>query len=164
MARLQTLKWDNLIRGDSSAVAWQIKYRDKNGDLQPKSLVGYKAALTIKQKEWDNSYTDIIPDPSGSKAAEGYDGALAVINIDCDDEEQMHYIPPEQGRILFDLHKQAMWLTPGSYYLDIVLENKASKRTHTYVLATLTVQGHPTNRLTTDDPDTYDDVRTPEEV
>lgn len=164
MPKLNVFKWDNLIRGDSAGVAWKVSYRDSSGDLHPKSLVGYTAALTLKPTEYDNSVTDVISDEKGRKAAEGFEGQLAICNVDCDVPEEMHYIDPAEGRILFDLHKQAMWLNPGTYYMDIVLENKSSHRTHTYVMAKVEVQGHPTNRLTTDTPDTFDDVRNPESI
>lgn len=154
MAKINTITIDTYQRGDSAVLPWYLKYVDSQGQQQPKNLAGYKAALTISKSEYSMDTTDV----SGGGAAIGYNNTFAVVNVDCDNPSQMHGISPAQGKILFDLHKQMMWLEPGTYWIDIVLENKTNKRTHTYAIGKIELQGHPTNRLTTDAVDSYGDV------
>lgn len=158
MAKLNVIKLDAHPRGDSGVIRWSWVKKESDGTLTPLSLVGYKAALTVKAKQWDRITTDIGSEEEGPSAVEGYDGTLWKIDVDCDDSTQMHGIDPAEGMILFEMPKQANWIEPGTYFMDIVVENKSSHRTTTVMLGTIEIQGHPTNRLTTDTPDTYDDI------
>lgn len=151
MAKLNTVKLEAHPRGDSGVIRWSWVKKNADNTTTPLSLVGYKAALTVKSQLYDDDTED-------NSAASGYDDTLWRIDIDCDDSEQMHGIDPSLGMILFEMPKQANWIDPGTYNMDIVVENKASHRTTTVLLATLEIQGHPTNRLTTDIPDDYSDL------
>lgn len=151
MAKINTIKLDTHPRGDSGIIRWSWVKKEEDGTLTPLSLVGYKVAMTVKQKDWDSSSDD-------TSAVKGYNNTLWKIDIDCDDTEQMHGLDPTEGKVLFEMPKQANWVTPGTYHLDIVVENKSSHRTTTVMLGTIEIQGHPTNRLTTDTPDSYDDL------
>ena len=161
MAKINVITIDTYQRGDSAVLPWTLQYVDADGQTHPKNLAGYKAALTISPTEYSQIDNDEGNGTSG--AAIGYSSVpenttYAKVDVDCDDSTQMHGISPSQGKILFDLHKQMMWLEPGSYWIDIVLENKVNKRTHTYAIGKIEIQGHPTNRLTTDAVDSYGDV------
>lgn len=151
MAKLNTIKLDAHPRGDSGVLRWSWKKKEEDGTLRTLSLVGYKAALTVKAQDWDEEADD-------SSAAEGYNGVKWRVDVDCDNSTQMHGIDPREGMILFEMPKQANWIEPGTYNLDIVVENKTSHRTTTVVLGTIDIQGHPTNRLTTDTPDSFNDI------
>ena len=155
MGKLNVIKIDTHPRGDSGLLRWSIVRRQADGSTAPMSLAGYKVALTVKEKQWDNAPDDM----EGSETARGYEGQLWMTTIDCDNSVEMHGIKPEEGKVLFEFPKQTNWVEPGTYWMDIVIENKASRRTTTVFLGQLEVQGHPTNRLTTDAPDTFDDIR-----
>lgn len=151
MGKINTLKLDSHPRGDSGVLRWSWVKKESDGTTRTLSLVGYKAALTVKSPVYDDSVDD-------STAASGYNNVLWKIDVDCDDSTQMHGIDPANGMILFAMPKQANWVEPGTYNIDIVVENKASHRTTTVFLGTIEIQGHPTNRLTTDTPDDFSDV------
>lgn len=151
MAKLNTIKLDTHPRGDSGVIRWSWVKKESDGTLTPLSLVGYKVAMTVKSSVYDMSADD-------STASSGYDNALWKIDIDCDNPTDMHGIDPAEGKVLFAMPKQANWITPGTYNIDIVVENKTSHRTTTVMLGTIEIQGHPTNRLTTDTPDSYSDL------
>lgn len=151
MAKINTIKLDAHPRGDSGILRWSWVKRDSEGNDAPLSLVGYRASLTVKTPVWDSGEDD-------ETAASGYNGVLWKIDVDCDDPAQMHGIDPVNGMILFAMPKQANWITPGTYNVDIVVENKSSRRTTTVMIGTIEIQGHPTNRLTTDTPDSYTDI------
>lgn len=151
MGKINTLKLDSHPRGDSGVLRWSWVKKESNGTTRPLSLVGYKAALTVKSPVYDIDADD-------DSAVEGYNNALWRIDIDCDDTDDMHGIDPANGMILFAMPKQANWIEPGTYNIDIVVENKASHRTTTVFLGTIEIQGHPTNRLTTDAPDDFSDI------
>lgn len=151
MGKINTLKLDSHPRGDSGVLRWSWVKKESDGTTRSLSLVGYKAALTVKSPVYDDSVDD-------STAASGYNNVLWKIDVDCDDSTQMHGIDPANGMILFAMPKQANWVEPGTYNIDIVVENKASHRTTTVFLGTIEIQGHPTNRLTTDAPDDFSDI------
>ena len=146
MAKLNTIKLEAHPRGDSGVIRWSWVKKGESGDLTPLSLVGYQAALTVKQQLYDMDEDD-------ERAAKGNDDVLFRITVDCDNPEEMHSIDPTLGQIMFEIPKKATWLIPGTYYMDIVVENKASHKTTTVMLATLEIQGHPTNRFTSDTAD-----------
>ncbi len=154
MAKLATIKLDSHPRGDSGVIRWSWVKQNDDGSTTPLSLVGYKVAMTIKADQWDNSPDDI----ADSTTAEGYNNQLWMITIDCDNPTEMHNIDPSLGQVLFEMPKQANWIDPGVYWMDIVVENKSSHRTTTCVLGQIEIQGHPTNRLTTDTPDSYANI------
>lgn len=154
MAKLNTIKIDTHPRGDSGLLRWSIVRRQADGSTSPLSLVGYKVAMTIKTRQWDYSPDDV----ENSDTAKGYNEQLWMTSIDCDNSEEMHGLDPAEGKVLFEFPKQQNWVEPGTYYLDIVIENKASHRTTTVLLGTIEIQGHPTNRLTTDVPDSFSDI------
>lgn len=158
MAKINTITIDTYQRGDSAVLPWSLQYVDENGETKPKNLTGYIAALTISPTIYTKSADDVTPDEDERSAAIGYNDTPCVVTVDCDDREQMHGLKAEDGKILFDLHKQMMWLDPGVYFIDIVLENKETKRTRTYAIGKIEIQGHPTNRLTTDEVDSYSDI------
>lgn len=164
MSKITNITIDTFQRGDSSVLPWVLQRQDAEGNLTPFNFTGYRAALTISKSEWTNSMDDISLDDAKRGAAKGFGEQYAIVDVDCDNPIEMHGIDPTEGKILFDLHKQNMWITPGDYYLDVVIENKTNLRTHTYVIGKISIQGHPTNRLTTDSPDTYYDVTDPEDV
>lgn len=151
MAKLNVIKLDAHPRGDSGVLRWSWVKENADGTKTALSLAGYKAAMTVKAAQSDTDADDLT-------AVEGYDSTLWKVDVDCDDSTQMHGIDPAEGMILFEMPKQANWVNPGTYYIDIVVENKASHRTTTVCLGQIEIQGHPTNRLTTDAPDTYDDL------
>lgn len=151
MGKINTLKLDSHPRGDSGVLRWSWVKKESDGTTRALSLVGYKAALTVKSPVYDDSTDD-------STAASGYNNVLWKIDVDCDNPTQMHGIDPANGMILFAMPKQANWVEPGTYNIDIVIENKASHRTTTVFLGTIEIQGHPTNRLTTDTPDDFSDI------
>ena len=151
MAKISTVKLGSHPRGDSGILRWSWGKKEGDGTTTPLSLVGYTAAMTVKKPVWDLNVTDLT-------AVEGYDDVLWKIDVDCDDSEQMHGIDPANGMILFEMPKQANWIDPGTYNIDIVVENKYSHRTTTVMVGTIEIQGHPTNRLTTDYPDTQLDL------
>lgn len=151
MAKLNTIKLDTHPRGDSGVLYWGWVKDNGDGTTTPLSLVGYKIALTVKNKVWDTN-------PDDDTAVEGYNSALWKKDIDCDSSDDMHGLDPTEGKAMFEFPKQANWVTPGTYNIDIVVENKASHRTTTVFLGTIDIQGHPTNRLTTDYPDSFDDI------
>lgn len=157
MGKLNVIKLDSHPRGDSGVLRWSWVKRDASGNLVPLSLVGYKAALTVKAREYDSVATDVGTEFEPS-AVVGYNDSLWKIDVDCDNATQMHGVDPTKGMILFEMPKQANWIDPGSYYMDIVLENKTSHRTTTVMVGTIEIQGHPTNRLTTDAPDSFTDI------
>lgn len=163
MGKINTITIDTYQRGDSAVLPWHLQYADAQGNVHSKNLTGYRAALTISSSEYTTSPDDVTV-TGGKSAAKGYNDTYAVVNVDCDNSTQMHGISPTEGKILFDLHKQMMWLTPGAYWIDIVLENKTNKRTHTYAIGKIEIQGHPTNRLTTDAVDSYGDVQSEGDV
>lgn len=154
MAKLSTIKIDTHPRGDSGILRWSWVKKQEDGSTTPLSLIGYKVALTVKSQQWDMSADDI----EGASTATGYNDTKWLINIDCDDPTQMHGLNPADGKVMFDFHKQASWVEPGTYWLDIVVENKSSHKTTTVLLGQIEIQGHPTNRLTTDAPDSFDDI------
>ena len=164
MAKINAITIDTYQRGDSAVLPWTLQYADIDGNVHPKDLSGCRAALTISAHEFTHSIDDITPDAQGKSAALGYNNNYAVVNVDCDSPLEMHGLDPAEGKILFDLHKQMMWLEPGEYWISITIENKISKRTHTYAIGKIGIQGHPTNRLTTDAVDSYGDVRSEEDV
>lgn len=164
MARIEEITIDTLQRGDSSVLPWQLLRQVDEETTEPFDLTGYKAALTVSKHQWTESINDTEPDVSGRSAAKGFGDQYAIVDVDCDSTSDMHGQDPQDGKILFDLHKQNMWVEPGEYYCDIVLENKTNHRTHTYAIGKITIQGHPTNRLTTDAPDSYSDVTDAEDV
>lgn len=164
MAKLTTINIDTFQRGDSSVLPWVLQRQDAEGNLTPFNLTGYRAALTISKAEYTDSYDDVTADAANRRAAVGYNDQYAIVNVDCDSSQDMHGISPTEGKILFDLHKQNMWITPGNYFVDVVLENKTNYRTHTYVIGKIVIQGHPTNRFTTDTTDNFYDVSEPEDV
>lgn len=151
MAKLNVIKLEAHPRGDSGVIRWSWVKNNSDGTTTVLSLAGYKAALTVKAGQYDDEATD-------DSAVAGYNNTLWRIDVDCDDLDDMHGIDPSNGMILFEMPKQANWIAPGTYYMDIVVENKASHRTTTVFLGQIEIQGHPTNRLTTDTPDTYDDL------
>lgn len=151
MGKINQVKLDSHPRGDSGVLRWSWVKKESDGSTRALSLVGYKVALTVKRALWDEDAAD-------DSAVSGYDNALWRIDIDCDDSTQMHGIDPANGMVLFAMPKQANWVEPGTYNIDIVVENKSSHRTTTVFLGTIDIQGHPTNRLTTDIPDTFDDI------
>lgn len=151
MAKLNVIKLDAHPRGDSGVIRWSWVKQNSDNTTTPLSLVGYKASLTVKAEQFDSDVDD-------DSAVAGYNDTLWRIDVDCDDSTDMHGIDPANGMILFEMPKQANWIEPGTYYMDIVVENKSSHRTTTVMLATLEIQGHPTNRLTTDTPDDYSDL------
>lgn len=155
MAKLNVIKIDTHPRGDSGLLRWSIVKRQADGTTAPLSLVGYKVALTVKEKQWDSSPDDI----EGSDTATGYNGQRWMTTIDCDNAGEMHNLDPAEGKVLFEFPKQANWIDPGTYWMDIVIENKASRRTTTVFLGQIEIQGHPTNRLTTDAPDSFSDIQ-----
>lgn len=159
MGKLNTVKLDTLPRGDSGLLRWSWVKREEDGSTRPLSLVGYKAALTVKAKEYDDVPDDSMDEYGTESAVIGYNNTEWKIDVDCDDPTQMHGIDPAEGMILFTMPKQANWIKPGTYFIDIVVENKTSHRTTTVMVGTIDIQGHPTNRLTTDTPDTFDDIR-----
>ena len=146
MSKLNIIKLTPHPRGDSGILRWSWVKKESDGTTTPLSLVGYKVAMTVKKNQWGTDTVD-----QGS--AKGYNNTLWKIDIDCDDPTEMHGIDPANGMVLFEMPKQANWITPGTYYADIVVENKSSHRTTTVMLGTIEIQGHPTNRLTTDIPD-----------
>lgn len=154
MGKLNTIKIDTHPRGDSGVLRWSWVKKEEDGSLTPLSLAGYKVALTFKTKQWDSSPDDI----DGSDTARGYEGKLWMTTIDCDNSTEMHGLDPAEGKILFEFPKQSNWVDPGTYWMDIVVENKSSHRTTTVFLGQIEIQGHPTNRLTTDTPDTFSDI------
>lgn len=151
MAKINVVKLDSHPRGDSGVLRWSWVKKEQDGTTRALSLVGYKAALTVKSPVYDSDADD-------DSAVEGYNNALWRIDVDCDNSTQMHGIDPAEGMILFAMPKQANWVTPGTYNIDIVVENKASHRTTTVFIGQIEIQGHPTNRLTTDAPDDYSDI------
>ena len=151
MGKINSVKLDSHPRGDSGVLRWSWVKKESDGTTRALSLVGYKAALTVKPVVNDDSVDD-------STAASGYNNVLWKIDVDCDDTTQMHGIDPSNGMILFAMPKQANWVEPGTYNIDIVVENKASHRTTTVFMGTIEIQGHPTNRLTTDTPDDFSDI------
>lgn len=164
MAKINVITIDTYQRGDSAVLPWTLQYADAEGEIHPKNLTGFRAALTISASEYTHSVDDVTPDDRGRAAAVGYNDTKAVVNVDCDNSIDMHGLDPANGKILFDLHKQMMWLEPGEYWISITIENKINKRTHTYAIGKIAIQGHPTNRLTTDAVDSYGDVRSEEDV
>lgn len=151
MAQLTELNLNTFVRGDSSVLRWSWVKQEAGGGTTPLSLVGYKVALTVKTSQYDSSVDD-------STAVQGSDNVLFKIDVDCDNPEDMHGIDPTLGQIVFPLSKKATWIAPGTYYIDIVVENKSSHRTQTVMYGKLNIQGHPTNRLTTDETDTFEDL------
>lgn len=151
MAKLNSIKLDVHPRGDSGVLRWSWVKKQSDGTTTPLSLVGYYVAFTVKAQQYDFDEPD-------DTAAAGYNNTLWRTTIDCDDETQMHGIDPTLGMVLIPFPKQANWINPGTYHFDIVVENKYSHRTTTVALGTIEIQGHPTNRLTTDTPDSFDDI------
>lgn len=151
MSQLTELNLNTFVRGDSSVLRWSWVRKNSDGTTTPLSLVGYKVALTVKNNNFDMDEKD-------DTAVTGESGILFRMDVDCDNAEDMHGLDPKAGEIAFPISKKALWITPGSYYLDIVVENKASHRTTTVALGKFSVQGHPTNRLSTDEADTFDDL------
>lgn len=158
MGKLTVVNLDSHPRGDSGILRWSWVKKEADGSLTPLSLVGYKAALTVKAKDWDSSYDDETPDDEMSTTVAGYNGVLWKIDIDCDNQTDMSGIDPTLGQILWKMPKQANWINPGKYFIDIVVENKSSHQTTTVMLGQIEIQGHPTNRLATDIPDTFDNI------
>ena len=151
MGKLNVVKLDSHPRGDSGVLRWSWVKKNQDGTTSVLSLAGYKVALTVKSPVYDMDTAD-------NSAVEGYNSTLWRIDIDCDNSTQMHGIDPAEGMVLFAMPKQANWVTPGTYNIDIVVENKSSHRTTTVFLGQIEIQGHPTNRLTTDTPDDYSDI------
>lgn len=151
MGKLNVVKLDSHPRGDSGVLRWSWVKKNQDGTTSVLSLAGYKVALTVKSPVYDTDTAD-------NSAVEGYNSTLWRIDIDCDNSTQMHGIDPAEGMVLFAMPKQANWVTPGTYNIDIVVENKSSHRTTTVFLGQIEIQGHPTNRLTTDTPDDYSDI------
>lgn len=151
MGKINSVKLDSHPRGDSGVLRWSWVKKESDGTTRTLSLAGYKAALTVKSPLNDDSVDD-------STAVSGYNNVLWKVDVDCDDSTQMHGIDPANGMILFAMPKQANWIEPGTYNIDIVVENKASHRTTTVFIGTIEIQGHPTNRLTTDTPDDFSDI------
>ena len=113
MGKINTLKLDSHPRGDSGVLRWSWVKKESDGTTRALSLVGYKAALTVKSPVYDDSVDD-------STAASGYNNVLWKIDVDCDNPTQMHGIDPANGMILFAMPKQANWVEPGTYNIDIV--------------------------------------------
>ena len=151
MGKINSVKLDSHPRGDSGVLRWSWVKKESDGTTRTLSLVGYKAALTVKAPVHDDSADD-------STAVSGYNNVLWKVDVDCDDATQMHGIDPANGMILFAMPKQANWVEPGTYNIDIVVENKSSHRTTTVFIGTIEIQGHPTNRFTTDTPDDFSDI------
>lgn len=151
MGKINSVKLDSHPRGDSGVLRWSWVKKESDGTTRTLSLVGYKAALTVKSPLNDDSVDD-------STAVSGYNNVLWKVDVDCDDPTQMHGIDPANGMILFAMPKQANWVEPGTYNIDIVVENKSSHRTTTVFIGTIEIQGHPTNRFTTDIPDDFSDI------
>lgn len=152
MARLSVIKLDSHPRGDSGILRWSWVKKGSDGTTTPLSLVGYVAAMTVKKPQWAKDAEDT------QATAVGYNNTLWKVDVDCDNPDDMHGIDPTEGMILFEMPKQANWIEPGEYFVDIVVENKSSHRTTTVMLGKIEIQGHPTNRLTTDYPDSYLDL------
>ena len=151
MAKLNPIKLDVHPRGDSGVLRWSWVKKESNGSTSALSLAGYVIAFSVKPNVFDSDKDD-------DSVAKGYNNTLWRTTIDCDDPTQMHGIDPAEGMALIPFPKQANWIAPGTYNFDIVVENKYSHRTTTVALGTIEIQGHPTNRLTTDTPDTFDDL------
>lgn len=152
MAKLEKLKLGSHPRGDTGVIRWSWKKQTASG-TEKLSLAGYKACLTVKSNEYDLSLDDSSPDEQERTTVSGYNNVMWKVDIDCDNPTDMSNIDPREGQIIFPIHKQAAWLEPGKYNIDIVLENKASRNTTTVMFGEIEIQGHPTNRLTTDGPD-----------
>ena len=87
MGKINTLKLDSHPRGDSGVLRWSWVKKESDGTTRALSLVGYKAALTVKSPVYDDSVDD-------STAASGYNNVLWKIDVDCDNPTQMHGIDP----------------------------------------------------------------------
>lgn len=151
MVKLAETNAGTLVRGDSSVWRWTWKRQMTDGSLQTLSLKGYKVAFTVKSAIYDAIEDD-------STAASGHMQVLFRQDIDCDNPADMHNIDPDEGYVLLSIPKKSTWVAPGQYYYDIVVENKASHRTQTVFYGKLEIQGHPTNRFTTDNYDTFEDL------
>lgn len=151
MGKLNVITLDSHPRGDSGVLRWSWVKKQQNNTTTPLSLVGYKVSLTVKSVQSDSDVDD-------DTAAGGYNDALWRVDIDCDNSTDMHGLDPAEGRVLFPMPKQATWIEPGTYWIDIVVENKASYRATTVFLGKIEVQGHPTNRRTTDHADSFTDI------
>ena len=151
MGKINVVTLDGHPRGDSGVLRWSWVKKEANNTTTPLSLVGYKVSLTVKANQYDTDADD-------DTAAAGYDNALWRVDIDCDNSTDMHGINPALGKVLFPMPKQATWLTPGVYWIDIVVENKSSYRTTTVFMGKIEIQGHPTNRRTTDHVDSFTDI------
>ena len=145
MGKLNVVSLDAHPRGDSGVLRWSWVKKESDNTTTALSLVGYKVSLTVKANQYDSDEND-------DSAVEGYDNTL------CDNSTDMHGLDPAEGKVLFPMPKQATWITPGTYWIDIVVENKASYRTTTVFLGKIEVQGHPTNRRTTDHTDDFSDI------
>lgn len=151
MGKLNVVTLDMHPRGDSGVLRWSWVKKESDGTTRALSLAGYKLALTVKAPQHDLDELD-------DSAVMGYNDALWRVDIDCDNPTDMHGINPTSGQAIFPMPKQATWIEPGTYYIDIVAENKSSHRTTTVFLGKIEIQGHPTNRLTTDQSDSFTDI------
>lgn len=158
MGKLNIIKIDTHPRGDSGILRWGWVKKNADGTTTPLSLKGYKVAMTVKARQWDKVPDDNKDGTMESDTLRGYNNQMWWQTIDCDDPSQMHGLDPAEGKVIFEFPKQANWVDPGTYYIDIVVENKASHRTTTVMLGQIEVQGHPTNRFTTDIPDSFTDI------
>ena len=77
MGKINTLKLDSHPRGVSGVLRWSWVKKESDGTTRALSLVGYKAALTVKSPVYDDSTDD-------STAASGYNNVLWKIDVDCD--------------------------------------------------------------------------------
>lgn len=151
MAKVNKVNIGSFMRGDSAVIPWAWKKRGEDGQLTPLSLRGYKASMTIKSEASDYS----VDDEENSTTPKGYNNTYFKIDVDCDNSVQMHGVSPDKGEVLFHLPKQATWVDPAPYQVDIVVQNKSSRWTTTVFSGQLEIIGHPTNRLTTDAPDSW---------
>lgn len=151
MGKLNVVSLDAHPRGDSGVLRWSWVKKESDNTTTALSLVGYKVSLTVKANQYDT-------DEGDDTAMVGYGDTLWRVDIDCDNSTDMHGLDPAEGKVIFPMPKQATWVNPGTYWIDIVVENKASYRTTTVFLGKIEVQGHPTNRRTTDHTDDFSDI------
>ena len=66
MAKLEKLKLGSHPRGDTGVIRWSWKKQTASG-TEKLSLAGYKACLTVKNNEYDQSMDDSTPDEQEGK-------------------------------------------------------------------------------------------------
>lgn len=148
MANVQSVNLGTFMRGDSAVLDWSLQKQNEDGTTSPMSLKGYQLACTVKASEYDSTTDD-------STAVQGANKKIWKVDIDCDDTTQNGGFQPEEGKCRIPLSKNSTWTNPMKLYVDIVLEDKVTHITQTMMNGTLTVQGHPTNRLSTDNEDIF---------